>query len=224
MPVGIVGTVWGVINLKAKGVRTPAKIDWLGNATFALGLVALLTGIVYGIEPYGRHTMGWSDPWVLAALIGGVLMLCLFVWIETRVASPMFRIPLFRIRSFAAGNVASLMAALGRGGLMFVLIIWLQGIWLPEHGLQLRSDAALGGHLHAAPDRWLPPRRAAVRATSRTTSERGPSPPAGCSRQPRASRCWSCCRSTSPMSGSASCCWPTAWPWACSPRPTGPPS
>ena len=134
VPVGVVGTVWGIINLKDKGVRTPARIDWLGNATFAIGLVALLTGIVYGIEPYGRNTMGWTNPLVLAALIGGVLILCLFVWIETKVAAPMFRIPLFRIRAFAAGNVASLMSALGRGGLMFILIIWLQGIWLPEHG------------------------------------------------------------------------------------------
>jgi MFS family permease len=134
VPVGVAGTVWGIINLKDKGIRTPARIDWLGNVAFAVGLVALLTGIVYGIEPYGGNTMGWTNPLVLAALTGGVLILCLFVWIETKVAAPMFRIPLFRIRAFAAGNVASLMAALGRGGLMFILIIWLQGIWLPEHG------------------------------------------------------------------------------------------
>jgi MFS family permease len=145
VPVGVVGTVWGVINLKDKGVRTPAKIDWLGNATFGIGLVALLTGIVYGIEPYGGHTMGWTNPWVLAALIGGVAMLCLFVWIETRVASPMFHIPLFRIRAFAMGNLASLMAALGRGGLMFILIIWLQGIWLPEHGYSFTQTPLWAG-------------------------------------------------------------------------------
>jgi len=134
VPVGIIGTIWGVINLKDKGVRVRSKIDWLGNATFAIGLVTLLVGIVYGIEPYGGHTMGWSNPRVLAALIGGVVVLALFVWIETKVKSPMFRIPLFRIRSFAAANVAGFLASLGRGGLMFILIIWLQGIWLPEHG------------------------------------------------------------------------------------------
>jgi MFS family permease len=134
VPVGIIGTVWGVINLKDKGVRVYSKIDWLGNATFAIGLVSLLVGIVYGIEPYGGQTMGWSNPRVLAALIGGVIVLALFVWIETKVESPMFRIPLFRIRSFAAANVAGFLASLGRGGLMFILIIWLQGIWLPEHG------------------------------------------------------------------------------------------
>lgn len=134
VPVGVVGTIWGIINLKEKGVRTPAKVDWLGNTTFAVGLVALLTGIVYGIEPYGGHSMGWTNPWVLSALVGGVVMLGLFVWLETKVAAPMFHIALFRIRAFTMGNIASLMAALGRGGLMFILIIWLQGIWLPEHG------------------------------------------------------------------------------------------
>ncbi|HMK97311.1 MAG TPA: MFS transporter [Acidimicrobiales bacterium] len=134
VPVGIVGTVWGMINLKDKGIRAPAKIDWVGNGTFAVGLVAVLVGIVYGIEPYGGHTMGWTNPWVVAALAGGVAALALFVMVEMRVAAPMFRISLFRIRAFTAGNLASLMAALGRGGLMFILIVWLQGIWLPAHG------------------------------------------------------------------------------------------
>jgi MFS family permease len=134
VPVGVVGTIWGIVNLKDKGTRTPAKIDWVGNVTFAVGLVALLVGIVYGIEPYGGKTMGWTNPWVVAALVGGVALLGLFVWVETKVQAPMFQISLFRIRTFAAGNVASLMAALGRGGLMFILVIWLQGVWLPEHG------------------------------------------------------------------------------------------
>jgi MFS family permease len=145
VPVGIAGTVWGIINLKDKGVRTPARIDWIGNVTFAVGLVSLLAGIVYGIEPYGGHTMGWSDPWVITALAAGVVILAAFVWIETKVEAPMFRPGLFRIRSFAAGNVASLMAALGRGGLMFILIIWLQGIWLPEHGYSFAQTPLWAG-------------------------------------------------------------------------------
>jgi MFS family permease len=145
VPVGIIGTVWGVINLKDKGVRNPARIDWLGNAAFAVGLVAVLVGIVYGIEPYAGHAMGWTNPWVLACLIGGLAVLGLFVWIETKVPSPMFRIPLFKIRSYAAGSVASLMAALGRGGLMFILIIWLQGIWLPSHGYSFAQTPLWAG-------------------------------------------------------------------------------
>jgi MFS family permease len=134
VPVGVVGTVWAYINLKEKGIRTPARIDWIGNVTFAVGLVAVLVGIVYGLEPYRTHTMGWTNPFVLAALIGGVAVLVFFVWVETKVQAPMFRIPLFRIRAFAAGQLASLLASLGRGGLMFIVVIWLQGIWLPEHG------------------------------------------------------------------------------------------
>jgi MFS family permease len=145
VPVGVVGTIWGVINLRERGVRTPAKIDWLGNVTFAVGLTAMLLGIVYGIEPYGGSTMGWSDPWVIAALAGGAAILVLFAWIETKVAAPMFRLSLFRIRAFSAGNFAMLMSALGRGGLMFILIIWLQGIWLPEHGYSFTQTPLWAG-------------------------------------------------------------------------------
>ena len=134
VPVGVVGTVWGYINLKEKGVRTPARIDWVGNTTFALGLVAVLVGIVYGIEPYDGSNMGWTNPWVLLALCGGAGLLAAFVLIETKVAAPMFRLSLFRIRAFTLGTVAALLAALGRGGMMFIMILWLQGIWLPEHG------------------------------------------------------------------------------------------
>ncbi len=145
VPVGVIGTIWGVINLREKGVRTPAKIDWLGNATFAIGLTVLLVGIVYGIEPYGGQTMGWTNPWVIAALGGGISILALFLWIETKVSAPMFNISLFKIRAFSAGNFATLMAALGRGGLMFILIIWLQGIWLPQHGYSFTNTPLWAG-------------------------------------------------------------------------------
>jgi MFS family permease len=145
VPVGVAGTVWGYINLKDRGIRTPARIDWVGNLTFGVGLVALLVGIVYGIEPYGGHVMGWTNPLVIAGLSGGVVLLGLFAWIETRVPAPMFRIPLFKIRAFTAGNLASLMAALGRGGLMFILIIWLQGIWLPRHGFSFSQTPLWAG-------------------------------------------------------------------------------
>jgi MFS family permease len=145
VPVGVAGTIWGYINLKDHGIRTPARIDWAGNLTFGVGLVALLVGIVYGIEPYGGHVMGWTNPLVITALAGGAVLLGLFTWIETRVSAPMFRISLFRIRAFTAGNLASLMAALGRGGLMFILIIWLQGIWLPRHGYSFAQTPLWAG-------------------------------------------------------------------------------
>jgi MFS family permease len=134
VPVGVLATVWAYRSLRELGQRRPAKIDWWGNLTFAVGLVAVMIGITYGIQPYGGHDMGWTSPWVLFALIGGSAVLALFCAIELRVEDPMFHLDLFRIRAFTAGNIASLLAAMGRGGLQFILIIWLQGIWLPEHG------------------------------------------------------------------------------------------
>ncbi|HEY2240020.1 MAG TPA: MFS transporter [Streptosporangiaceae bacterium] len=145
VPIGVVGTIWAYFNLHEHGVRTPARIDWWGNLTFAVGLVLILVGITYGILPYGGHTMGWTNPAVIAELAGGVAVLAVFAWVETRVADPMFRLPLFRIRAFTAGNVAALLAALGRGGMMFILIIWLQGIWLPQHGYDFSSTPLWAG-------------------------------------------------------------------------------
>ena len=134
VPFGIFGTVWSVLKLREMGIRRRARLDWWGNLTFAAGLIAVLAGITYGIQPYGGHTMGWTSPLVISAIGGGIIVLAAFCLIETRVAEPMFRLSLFRIRPFTAGNISSLLAGLGRGGLMFILIIWLQGIYLPSHG------------------------------------------------------------------------------------------
>jgi MFS family permease len=133
-PFGILGTGWAYLKLKDNGIRTPARIDWWGNILFAVGLTLVLVGITYGIEPYGTSAMGWTSPKVLTELSAGVALLAAFAVVETKVDAPMFRLGLFRIRAFLAGNVAALLAAIGRGGLMFVFVIWLQGIWLPLHG------------------------------------------------------------------------------------------
>jgi MFS family permease len=134
VPFGVFGTIWAYRSLREVGERRPAKIDWWGNLTFAGGCAALLAAITYGIQPYGGHSMGWTNPYVLAGLIGGVLLLVLFTLIEQRVPQPMFRLALFRNRAFAAGNAAALLASVARGGMQFMLIIWLQGVWLPLHG------------------------------------------------------------------------------------------
>ncbi|MFI1913829.1 MFS transporter [Nocardia sp. NPDC020380] len=134
VPFGIIGTIWAYRSLREVSARHPARIDWWGNATFAVGLGILLIAITYGIQPYGGHAMGWTRPTVLGGLIGGVALLVVFVLIESRVAQPMVRLALFRSRAFAAGNIAALLASVARGGMQFMLIIWLQGIWLPLHG------------------------------------------------------------------------------------------
>jgi MFS family permease len=145
VPVGVLGTVWAYFKLEDRSVRTPSKIDWLGNATFAVGLILVLVGITYGLLPYGGHTMGWTSPDVLGEIFGGLAILVAFAIIETKVANPMFRLALFRIRAFSAGNVASFLASLSRGGLMFMLIIWLQGIWLPLHGYSFEQTPLWAG-------------------------------------------------------------------------------
>jgi MFS family permease len=134
VPVGVLGTVVGYRALVETGERHREPIDWLGNTTFALGMVLVMIGLTYGIEPHGHDVMGWSSPLVVGCLGIGVTLLGVFALIERRVAAPMFALPLFRIRAFSAGIIASFLAALARGGLMFTLVIWLQGIWLPLHG------------------------------------------------------------------------------------------
>jgi MFS family permease len=133
-PIGVFGTVWAYFMLHDIGIRKHAKMDWWGNLLFAVGLISILVGITYGLQPYGGHPMGWTSPMVLGMLFGGLALLIIFVYVETKVAEPLFRISLFKIRAFSFGNIASLMLAMGRGGMQFMLIIWLQGIWLPLHG------------------------------------------------------------------------------------------
>ena len=135
VPVGIAGTIWAYTMLREVAtIRQHQKIDWAGNATFAIGATVLLLGVTYGIEPYGGSPTGWGNPFVIGAIIIGVILLAAFVWIELHVADPMFQLKLFRNRMFAAGNISSFLASIARGGLQFMLIIWLQGIWLPLHG------------------------------------------------------------------------------------------
>jgi len=146
VPFGIFGTVWGYLKLREVGQRgARGRIDWAGNFTFGIGLIAVLVGITYGIQPYGGHTMGWSSPLVLSLLLGGAALLGVFLVVERRSADPLFHLDLFRIRAFSAGNLAGLLASVSRGGLQFMLIIWLQGIWLPLHGYSFASTPLWAG-------------------------------------------------------------------------------
>jgi MFS family permease len=145
VPFGLFGTAWAYLKLRELGTRTPARLDWAGNVTFATGLVAILIGITYGIQPHGHHTMGWTSPVVLGELIGGAALLGLFCVVERRVEQPMFNLDLFRIRAFTFGNLSNFLCSIGRGGLQFMLIIWLQGIWLPLHGYNFEQTPLWAG-------------------------------------------------------------------------------
>jgi MFS family permease len=145
VPFGIFGTIWGYLKLREGGQRVQGRIDWAGNLTFGIGLIAVLVGITYGIQPYGGHTMGWTSPLVLTLLLGGAALLGAFLVVERRSDDPLFHLDLFRIRAFSAGNLAGLLASVSRGGLQFMLIIWLQGIWLPLHGYSFASTPLWAG-------------------------------------------------------------------------------
>lgn len=145
VPIGVVGTFWSYRSLREIGSRKPGRIDWIGNLTFSAGAGALLAAITYGIQPYGGRSTGWTNPWVLGGLGVGVALLAAFCIAETRIAEPMFQLGLFRIRAFAAGNLASLLTAIARGGMQFMLIIWLQGIWLPLHGYDFERTPLWAG-------------------------------------------------------------------------------
>ena len=135
VPVGLFGTVWAYLKLEERSTPRRAPVDWWGNVTFALGLVLIMVSVTYGIRPYGSSSTGWGSPRVLALLAAGIATLIAFAAIEARIESPMFRLPLFRIRAFTFGTLSTFLSAVARGGLMFMLIIWLQGIWLPLHGV-----------------------------------------------------------------------------------------
>ncbi|TXI45112.1 MAG: MFS transporter [Mycobacterium sp.] len=145
VPIGVIGTLWSVRSLKELGVRSPGRMDWAGTLTFGVGLTVLLIGITYGIQPYGESTTGWTNPKVLAAIIGGLALLVVFCLVELRVPQPMVDVRLFRSAAFGMGNLAGLMSSVGRGGLQFMLIIWLQGIWLPLHGYSFESTPLWAG-------------------------------------------------------------------------------
>ncbi|MEO8816176.1 MAG: MFS transporter, partial [Mycobacterium sp.] len=145
VPIGVLGTVWSMRSLHELGEQIPGKLDWAGTVTLGIGLTVLLTAITYSIQPYGDSPTGWTNPWVLGSLGAGVLTLLVFCLIELRVAHPVLDIRLFRIGAFGMANVAGLMSAVGRGGLQFMLIIWLQGIWLPLHGYSFESTPLWSG-------------------------------------------------------------------------------
>jgi MFS family permease len=146
IPVGIIGTIWAYLSLKDVNVdRKHGKLDWWGNITFAVGLIAVLVGINDGIQPYGTDLMAWASPRVLGEIGLGIVFLIIFLFVETRVESPMIDLKLFRIRPFTTGVLATLFGSIGRGGLQFMLIIWLQGIWLPLHGYSFESTPLWAG-------------------------------------------------------------------------------
>ncbi|BFH73809.1 MFS transporter [Sulfurisphaera javensis] len=136
VPIGIIGTIWSYKSLKQ--LTPPNKnqrVDILGNILYAVALVLVLVGITYGILPYGSSVTGWTNPYVIASISTGVALFILFLYIETKVKDPMFRIELFKVRAFTMASLSILFAQIAFGGLQLMLVLLLQAIWLPLHGI-----------------------------------------------------------------------------------------
>ncbi len=146
VPFGLIGTILSYYKLKELSIKAiKTKLDIWGNLTFVSGITLLLIGVTYGLIPYGNNPMGWNNPWVIASMSLGLISLILFPIIETRVESPMFNLNLFKIKSFTFGILATLLSGLARGGAMILIIILLQGIWLPLHGYSYASTPFWAG-------------------------------------------------------------------------------
>jgi EmrB/QacA subfamily drug resistance transporter len=140
VPVGIIGTAWSYWKLKEQHVaKRKQKMDYWGNITFGAGLTLLLLAVTYGLTPYGTSPMGWGNPWVIASLVTGLGLLIAFPFVERRVEDPLFQLDLFKNRMFAAGNIATFLSSMARGGVMIMLVLLLQGIWLPLQGYSYES-------------------------------------------------------------------------------------
>src|SRR6201996_4643519 len=126
VPVGLFGTVWSYLKLQEMSTPRRADIDWLGNVTFALGLILIMVAVTFGIRPSGGSSTGWGSTKVLILIGCGLASLIAFAIVERRAKDPMFKLPLFKIRAFTFGTLSTFLSAVARGGLMFMLIIWLQ--------------------------------------------------------------------------------------------------
>ncbi len=122
VPIGVVATLRAWLDLHEIALREEhPRIDWVGNAAFAVGLTLILAGVTLG----ALGDVGGAVALTTIALGGA--MLVVFVWIESRVPSPMLDLSLFRNRVFATTTTATLLNALARGAFTFVLVFYLQG-------------------------------------------------------------------------------------------------
>lgn len=134
VPLGAFGTVWSYAKLKESSPRRDHKIDIVGNLLMASGMIVILLGVTYGITPYGASIMGWGNPLVLLSIIGGSALLVIFVLWERKANNPMLDLHMFRFRNFSIGSITGFISAMSIMGLLYMLTLLFQGIWLPLHG------------------------------------------------------------------------------------------
>ncbi len=121
LPIGGFATIWAYFKLRELGTIKRERIDWLGNATLAFGLLFILIGITFASFQIFNHFQN------SLFIIAGFALLILFYFVEKRVSRPMFDLSLFKINLFTGGNIAIFLNALARGAFTLVMAFYLQG-------------------------------------------------------------------------------------------------
>ncbi len=134
IPIGIIGTLWAYRIIPDTSRNEAQNFDVAGAATVFLALMSLLVPLSY-TEKYG-----WSNSYIIASLISGVLLLLLFICIERKIKNPMMDLGLFRSRLFTMSNVSALinyMAQFSVTLLMPFYLMQLKGLTPSKAGLML---------------------------------------------------------------------------------------
>ena len=123
IPVGIVAIIATIVIVpESTDPLASRRIDWGGLILSGLGIFALVYALIEG------NTQGWTSPLIVGLLLAGVALLAAFAWWEGRVADPMMKLELFKLRNFWVGNVITLVVAFGMFGIFFPMTIFLQQV------------------------------------------------------------------------------------------------
>jgi MFS family permease len=120
VPTGAVAIAVALRVLHDRGERTRQRLDPLGMITLGLGLFGVLWAITkLANGPFDAETAGY--------LIGGLVLIGLFVFIETRVPAPMLPLRIFKVPTMAPSLLASMFQGLASFAVLFLLLMYLQG-------------------------------------------------------------------------------------------------
>ena len=115
LPLALVVVLISLRHVAENSDRETTRVDWLGAILAALGLGALIYGLIESSQ------VGFNDRSVIMALAAGVVILILFLFVESRLSQPMLPLKLFRSRTFAGTNLLTFLLYAALGGTLFFL-------------------------------------------------------------------------------------------------------
>jgi EmrB/QacA subfamily drug resistance transporter len=121
LPIAV--TIWLLVILRQRDEREAGvTVDYLGAVLAVIGI----GGPVYALIEQGHY--GWANPGIYLPMALGILAFAAFLWRQHVATSPMMPLPLFRVRNFAVGNIATtaIYGALSLGG--FLVVVFLQQV------------------------------------------------------------------------------------------------